>query len=86
MSGDYSGFVAILDAQRRIRAQIEYGDPREDGPSRIRQAAAALGQRFTSIVKYARQKPERFDAAMDPRLCEAVVVRHGGRVDGGHDH
>jgi hypothetical protein len=68
MNGNYSGFVAILDAQRLVRAQLEYGDPGEEEPSRIRRAAAALRQQFASIVKYARQKSERPDVALDPRL------------------
>jgi uncharacterized protein YciW len=62
-----SDFVAILAVQNAIRAQLHYEeDPGEEAPSRIRRAAAALGQRFTSIVTYAREKAERPDVARDP--------------------
>jgi hypothetical protein len=61
MNGNYSGFVAILDAQRLIRAQFEYEDPGEEGPSRIRRAVAAIGQRFASIVAKEPEASERRD-------------------------
>ena len=66
MNGNYSGFVAILDAQRAIRAQLEYDDPGEEGPSRIRRAAAALRQRFAPIATKVSQNSERHDVAQDP--------------------
>jgi hypothetical protein len=66
MYGDLGGFVAILDAQRRIRAQLEYDVPGEERPSRVRRAVAALGQQIASIVVKARETSERRDVAQDP--------------------
>jgi hypothetical protein len=66
MSGELSGLVAILDAQRIIRAQLEYEDPGEERASRIRRAVAAIGQRFASIVAKEREASERRDVARDP--------------------
>jgi hypothetical protein len=66
MNGDLGGFVAIIDAQRRIRAQIEYGDPSEEGPSRTRRAAASIGQQIASVVAKARETTKRRGVAQDP--------------------
>jgi hypothetical protein len=60
-----TGFVAIIDAQRIIQAQLDYKEPGEERPSRIRRAVAALGQSFGSIVKRSSATPERREVAQD---------------------
>jgi hypothetical protein len=64
MNGDFGAFVAILDAQRIIRAQIEFSDPRDEQPSRISRAVAALGQRFSSILTKERDTLKRRNSAL----------------------
>ena len=63
MNGDFGAFVAILDAQRLVRAQVEFSDPRDEQPSRIRRAVVALGQRFASILTKERDLLKRRDSA-----------------------
>lgn len=61
---EYSGgVIAMLDAQRRVRALVDYDNPAEERPSRIRRAGAAFGQRIASVVAKAREASVRRDLA-----------------------
>jgi hypothetical protein len=66
MNSDFGGIVAILSAQKVIRAQLAEGEPEEERPSRIRRAAAGLRRQVASIVTRARVTSERREVAQHP--------------------
>jgi hypothetical protein len=66
MDGNISSFVSIIDVRRLIQAQLEFEDPGNERPSRIRWAVVALGRGFASIVAKAREHSERPELAKQP--------------------
>lgn len=66
---EYSGgVIAMLDAQRRVRALVDYDNPEEARPSRIRRAGAAFSQWVASVVAKAREASRRRELAQHPVL------------------